>query len=237
MELQRQADVVALGRDVADLTDPAACVAAIKVHAPKAVINAAAYTAVDRAEEEEALALAINADAPIAIAQTCAALDIPFITISTDYVFNGEGRDPWQPKDATGPLGVYGRSKLMGEDGVRAAGGRFAILRTSWVFSAHGHNFVKTMLRLGSERDCLTIVGDQIGGPTAAADIATACLTIADALGQDESASGTYHFSGAPDVSWADFAGEIFRQGKLAITARYHPIAVVRLSDNTRARP
>lgn len=214
-ELQRQADVVALGRDEADLSDPATCVAAIKAHAPRVVINAAAYTAVDRAEEEQALALSINADAPIAMAQACAELGIPFVTISTDYVFDGLGTDPWQPGDTTGPLGAYGRTKLVGEDGVRAAGGTFAILRTSWVFSAHGNNFVKTMLRLGAERDRLTIVGDQIGGPTAAADIAAACLRIADTLTKDPNATGTYHFSGAPDVSWAEFATEIFTQANI----------------------
>jgi dTDP-4-dehydrorhamnose reductase len=238
-ELQRQADVVALGRDEADLADPASCVAAIKAHAPRAVINAAAYTAVDRAEDEEALAQTINADAPIAMAQACAALGIPFVTISTDYVFDGRGSDPWRPNDPTGPLGAYGRTKLAGENGVRAAGGRFAILRTSWVFSAHGNNFVKTMLRLGTERDRLTIVGDQIGGPTAAGDIAAACLKVADALGQSALATGldipgTYHFSGAPEVSWADFATEIFHQAGITCD-----VVAIPSSDypTTAARP
>ena len=215
-ELQRQANVIALGRDEADLSDPAACAAAIKAHKPTAVINAAAYTAVDRAEEEEALAQTINADAPASMAQACAALGIPFVTISTDYVFAGYGTQPWGPDDATGPLGAYGRTKLAGEEAVRAVGGTSAILRTSWVFSAHGNNFVKTMLRLGAERDKLTIVGDQIGGPTAAADIAAACLRMADVLQNDASKAGAYHFSGAPDVSWAEFATEIFSQAGLS---------------------
>lgn len=217
-ELQGRADVVSLGRSDVDLTDVSACSAAIKAHSPGAVINAAAYTAVDRAEEEEALALQVNADAPAAMARTCAALDIPFVSISTDYVFDGQGDAPWQTDDATGPLGAYGRTKLAGEDAVRAAGGRFAILRTSWVFSANGNNFVKTMLRLGRDQDALTVVGDQIGGPTAAEDIANACLTIAEALRKDGAKAGTYHFSGAPDVSWAEFASEIFRQADVDCT-------------------
>lgn len=222
-ELQRQADVIALGRDQADLSDPAACVAAIEATAPDAVINAAAYTAVDQAEDEEALATVINGDAPTAMAQACAVRGIPFIHISTDYVFEGSGTAAWTPEDATGPLGAYGRSKLLGEDGVRAAGGDHVILRTSWVFSAHGNNFVKTMLRLAETRDALTIVGDQIGGPTAAADIAATCLKIAAQMTVVQGKSGTYHYSGAPDVSWADFAREIFAQGKLDVAVEDIP--------------
>ena len=130
-----------LGRDRVDLADPEACAAAIREARPTAVINAAAHTAVDRAEGEEALATTINGAAPTAMARECAALGIPFLHISTDYVFDGSGIEPFRPDDATGPLGAYGRSKLVGEDGVRAAmnegGGTHAILRTSWVFSAH----------------------------------------------------------------------------------------------------
>ena len=215
-ELQKQNDIICLGRDDADLSCPTDCVAAIKAHAPRAVINAAAYTAVDRAEDEEELAHVVNAAAPAAMAQACADMDIPFVTISTDYVFEGQGTASWQPDDFTGPLSAYGRTKLAGEAAVRAVNGRFAILRTSWVFSAHGNNFVKTMLRLGREKDVLTIVGDQIGGPTAANDIALACLRIVNVLGTDATAAGTYHFSSAPDVSWADFAVEIFSQAGIS---------------------
>lgn len=214
-ELQARADVLALGRDRADLADPGACADAIRRTRPEAVINAAAYTAVDRAESEEDLATLINGDAPAAMARACADLDIPFVHISTDYVFDGTGDAPWPIDAPTGPLGAYGRSKLKGEEGVRAAGGTHAILRTSWVVSAHGGNFVKTMLRLGAERDRLTIVADQVGGPTAAGDIAEACLSIAAQLRDDPAKSGTYHFAGAPDVSWADFAREIFAQADL----------------------
>ncbi len=211
-ELASLPDIFCLGRDLADLTDPAACAAAISAHRPQAVINAAAYTAVDKAESEEDVATVINGEAPGAMARTCAELSIPFVHISTDYVFEGSGTDPWKPEDPTGPLGAYGRSKLKGEDAIRAVGGIHAILRTSWVVSAHGNNFVKTMLRLGAERDRLTIVADQIGGPTPARDIAKSCHLMANALMTDPSKSGIYHFAGAPDVSWADFAREIFAQ-------------------------
>ncbi|MGJ5621095.1 dTDP-4-dehydrorhamnose reductase [Sulfitobacter sp. MF3-043] len=202
--------ITALDRDAADLTDPAACTAAIAAHAPDAVINAAAYTAVDRAEEDEATAQIVNADAPVAMAQACAALDIPFVTISTDYVFSGAGHVAWTPQDQPDPQGAYGRTKLAGEQGVAHVGGRWAVLRTSWVFSAHGTNFVKTMLQLGAERDALKVVSDQIGGPTGAAEIAAACVVIARKLSQDADVAGIYHFSGAPATSWADFARAIF---------------------------
>lgn len=217
-ELSWRAEVTSLGRGRADLADPEACAAVIHAEAPEAVINAAAYTAVDRAEEEEALATRINGDAPAAMAAACAEMDIPFVHISTDYVFDGSGGAPHRPDEATSPLNAYGRSKLAGEEGVRAAGGMHAILRTSWVVSAHGSNFVKTMLRVGPERGHLRVVADQIGGPTPAADIADACLTIAGMLAEDPGKSGTYHFAGAPDTSWAGFARAIFQMAGLAVS-------------------
>tara|TARA_R110002049_G_scaffold241333_2_gene415178 strand:- start:2135 stop:3025 length:891 start_codon:yes stop_codon:yes gene_type:complete len=204
------------GRDAVDLRNPEACAALIRKKRPHAVINAAAYTAVDKAEEDEPLATTVNGAAPGAMARACADLSIPFVHISTDYVFEGGGAAPWQPNDPTMPLSAYGRSKLAGEQTVRDAGAAHAILRTSWVVSAHGSNFVKTMLRLGAERDALSIVSDQIGGPTGAREIAAACHAIARKLIDDPAKSGTYHFSGAPDVSWADFAREIFAQAELA---------------------
>ena len=203
------------GRDAADLETPEICAALIHQKRPDAVINAAAYTAVDKAEEDEPCATTINGASPGAMARACADLGIPFVQISTDYVFKGDGTAPWQPNDPTAPLGAYGRSKLAGEQAVRTAGGTHAILRTSKVVSAHGSNFVKTMLRLGAERDALNIVADQIGGPTGAAEIAAACHAIARQLMSDVSKIGTYHFSGTPDVSWADFAREIFAQAGL----------------------
>ena len=204
-----------LNRSEADLADPEACAAAIRAHAPRAVINAAAYTAVDRAEEEEALATRINGDAPRAMAEACAALGIPMVHISTDYVFDGAGDQPFSPEHPTAPLGAYGRSKLLGEDGVRAAGGVHAILRTSWVFSGHGTNFARTMLRLGAERDVLRVVADQIGGPTPAEAIARACLSIAETLRQAPDKTGTYHLAGQPATSWAGFARAIMDQAGL----------------------
>jgi len=211
-ELAALPDVLCLGRDAADLTDPAAGAAALRRHAPAAVINAAAYTAVDRAEEAAGTAMAVNGTAPAAMAATCAALDIPFVHISTDYVFDGGGGIPWPTDAPTRPLGAYGRSKLAGEQGITASGARAVILRTSWVFSAHGANFVKTMLRLSETRDALTIVDDQRGGPTSARAIARACHQIAAQLIAGQGRTGIYHYSGAPDVSWADFAAEIFVQ-------------------------
>ncbi len=210
-ELAQLPDVVCFGREDADLSAPECCATLIRRHAPKAVINAAAYTAVDKAEEEEPLATAINAEAPAEMAKACAALGAPLVHVSTDYVFEGGGIDPWKPDDMTGPLGAYGRSKLAGEQAVRRGSGTHVILRTSWVVSAHGSNFVKTMLRLGAERDALTIVADQIGGPTAARDIAKACHHMALQLIKDPLKTGTYHFSGSPDCSWADFARAIFK--------------------------
>ena len=227
-ELQRAGGVVALGRDQVDLTDMAACADAIRLHAPSAVINAAAFTGVDKAEDEEALATLINGHAPTAMARACADLGMPLVHISTDYVFDGTGDAAWQPMDATAPQNAYGRSKLAGEEGIRASGAVHAILRTSWVVSAHGANFVRTMLRLSETRDVLSVVADQIGGPTPARDIAAACLQIAEQLQQDPSKSGTYHFSGAPDVFWAEFATEIFAQADrnvqvTPIPTKYYP--------------
>ncbi|EAP77395.1 dTDP-4-dehydrorhamnose reductase [Roseovarius nubinhibens ISM] len=209
-------EIVALGRDAADFTNPLATLAALKRARPEAVINAVAYTAVDRAEEDEALAQQVNGATPGLLAAECAAMGVPFVHLSTDYVFAGSGVAPYAPADATAPQNAYGRSKLAGEEAVRAAGGPHVILRTSWVFSSHGANFVKTMLRLGAERDRLTIVADQIGGPTPARAIAAACLRIAERLYKDAGQSGTYHFSGIPEVSWAEFAREIFAQAGIS---------------------
>ncbi|WP_448329048.1 dTDP-4-dehydrorhamnose reductase [Sulfitobacter sp. M13] len=202
--------ITALARSDADLTDPASCAALIDAYAPDAVINAAAYTAVDKAESDAETAHLINAMSPAAMARACAARDIPFVSISTDYVFSGTGDTPWAPADPTDPQGVYGRTKRDGELAIAVAGGRHAVLRTSWVVSPHGNNFVKTMLRFASECEALTIVSDQIGGPTCAAEIALACVTIAKTLVVESEKSGIYHFSSAPDTSWANFARAIF---------------------------
>ena len=209
-ELAVQSDkTLCLGRYEANLIDPTACAAAILKHKPRAVINAAAFTAVDLAEQEEAEAQIINADAPGAMARACADLNIPFLHISTDYVFAGGGKIAWFPNDPVDPQNAYGRTKLAGEIAVRNAGGSYAILRTSWVFSAHGANFVKTMLRLSETRDALNVVSDQIGGPTPASGIAAAVLRMADAMVAGQG-GGIYHYSGAPATSWECFARETF---------------------------
>lgn len=198
-----------VARDEVDLAKPAELAAFLKETPARAIINAAAYTAVDRAEEERDLAMAVNGASVGTMAEHAAAHAIPFVHISTDYVFDGQGTEPHKPDDPVGPLGVYGHSKLSGEALIRNAGGAHAILRTSWVFSAHGSNFVKTMLRLSETRDALNIVDDQIGGPTPARAIAEAVLKITDALLAGHP-GGTYHFSGTPNTSWAGFAREIF---------------------------
>jgi dTDP-4-dehydrorhamnose reductase len=207
-----------LARTDADLGDPDACAAAVRRFGPSAVINAAAYTAVDLAESEEELATFVNGVAPGAMATACAELGIPFIHLSTEYVFDGAGTTPFATDARMAPANAYGRSKVVGEEAVRASGAPYAILRTSWVFSAHGNNFVKTMLRLAETRDHIPVVDDQIGGPTPAGAIAEACLTLIDQLQRDPGKSGTYHLAGTPYVSRADFAREIFsRAGREAV--------------------
>ncbi|MDA8586991.1 dTDP-4-dehydrorhamnose reductase [Rhodobacteraceae bacterium] len=218
-ELQRRAPegtvLTVFGRDDVDFANPdqvnkIACSLDVD-----AVINAVAYTAVDKAEDEPELATQVNGHSVAQLAKGCAETSTPLVHISTDYVFEGGGETPWQPNDPTGPKGVYGKSKLVGEDAIQNQTGlAFVILRTSWVFSAHGGNFVKTMLKFGAERPELKVVADQIGGPTPAAAIADACLSIARQLASGTT-GGTYHFSGAPDVSWADFAREIMAQAGL----------------------
>jgi dTDP-4-dehydrorhamnose reductase len=235
-ELQRRCpdgwQMTALGRQEADLSDPESCARAVLAHEADAVINAAAYTEVDRAEDDEALATTVNGVAPSAMAVAAAAKGVPFLHISTDYVFDGTGVEPWRPEDLTGPLGAYGRSKLAGENGVRAAGGPHVILRTSWVFSARGKNFVRTMLRLGTSHDTIRVVSDQVGGPTPAGDIAQALLKMAHSLHSGTGASGTFHLSGAPDVSWADFARRIFLRANMDVEV----IGITSAEYPTRAR-
>ncbi|MCF6315424.1 MAG: dTDP-4-dehydrorhamnose reductase [Marinosulfonomonas sp.] len=199
-----------LSRTEANLTDPTACARIIAASDADVVFNAAAYTAVDKAETDTDTAFLVNAAAPTAMAVAAAEKSVPFVHISTDYVFDGLGTQPWSPDDPTAPLGVYGQSKLAGEDGIRAAGGVHVILRTSWVVSAHGSNFVKTMLRLSESHERLRVVADQVGGPTPAATIAGAMLSIAEQLTANPERTGTYHFSGSPDVSWAEFSRAIF---------------------------
>ncbi|MDB5395913.1 MAG: dTDP-4-dehydrorhamnose reductase [Rhodospirillales bacterium] len=199
-----------LGRDDCDLMLGGSAAAAIATHKPDLVINAAAYTAVDKAESDRAAAFRLNADAPGEMAAATAAVGIPFLHISTDYVFDGKSDRPYRETDPCAPLSAYGASKLAGEIGIRQYQPRHIILRTAWVFSPYGANFVRTMLRLGGERDELAVVGDQIGGPTAAADIARTLARIAQAIGNGADAFGTYHYAGMPFISWHGFALGIF---------------------------
>ncbi len=196
------------------ITDPGAVAHAITETSPAVVVNAAAYTAVDKAESEPAAAHRVNAVGAGTLAAACALVGVPLIHLSTDYVFDGTKVGPYAESDPIAPLGAYGASKAAGETAVRAAHRRHVILRTAWVFGALGHNFVKTMLRVGQERPEARVVDDQRGGPTAAADIADACVAIAQALAAEPGGqrSGTYHYGGAPAVSWADFAAAIFAE-------------------------
>lgn len=209
--------VVAVDRANLDLTDATAIAARVAAgHDGRpfaAVINGAAYTAVDKAESDPVNAWAVNALAPAAFGKACADACIPLVQVSTDYVFPGDKENAWEVGDPVGPLGVYGASKLGGELAVRTSGARHAIVRTAWVVSAHGNNFVKTMLRIGSERGHLRVVEDQHGSPTSAADLAFALATITMRLVEDVHApTGTFHFSNAGPTTWADFAREIFAQ-------------------------
>ena len=204
-------EVISLGRNDADLGVAEHCAAHIRRADVDAVINAAAYTDVNAAENNEVLATQVNGLTPGAMARACAERDLPFLQISTDYVFDGSGTRAFAPEASPNPINAYGRSKKIGEDLVRAAKGKSAILRTSWVFSEHGTNFVKTMLNLAETQSSLSIVGDQIGGPTPAIEIADALVIMARAMVAGHP-GGIFHFAGEPVVSWAEFAREIFSQ-------------------------
>lgn len=210
-ELARQApeagfEVTALGSADLDITDAGAVAAAVG-EGIDLVVNAAAYTAVDRAEQESDRAFAVNRDGPANLARACAVRGIPLLHISTDYVFDGRKSEPYTEDDPVDPLGVYGRSKWAGEQAVRERLARHLILRVSWVFGVQGHNFVKTMLRLMREREELRVVADQRGCPTYAGDVAAALLSVARRLPfSDDSSWGTYHFCGSPATSWHGFA-------------------------------
>ena len=220
--LARLGEVVAATRDgrldedacrAVDLADRQALIHLVRETAPSAVVNAAAYTAVDRAEQEPEAALRANAQAPGVIARWCAAHGVPLVHYSTDYVFDGQDNTPYREEEPTAPLGVYGTSKRNGEDAVRAAGGRHLIFRTAWVYAAHGANFLRTMLRVGAERDALRVVADQIGTPTPAALIAD---VTARALQHPGELSGTWHLTASGQTSWHGFAEAIFAEALAA---------------------
>ncbi len=205
-------DVVALGRPELDLGDPDGIDSALGQALPDVIVSAAAYTAVDRAETEEAEAYAVNAVAPGRIAAVAARLSVPVIHLSTDYVFDGKKPEPYLETDLVGPISAYGRTKLAGERAVVAATYNHVILRTAWVYSPFGRNFLKTMLLLAESRKRIDVVHDQIGNPTSALDIADGILAVAGNLLADDAARlrGTFHMTGSGSASWADFATEIF---------------------------
>lgn len=232
-ELVRRAGsrpVLGLDRPALDVTDAGAVSVAIARSRAEVVINAAAYTAVDKAESEPAAAFAVNRDGPAALAQACAAAGIPLLHLSTDYVFDGSAPEPYAESAAVAPLGVYGQSKWEGEEAVRCCLPEHLILRVSWVFGAYGNNFVRTMLRLGRERSELRVVADQVGAPTHAGAIAGTLLALADRILRAEALSwGTYHYTGTPVTSWHGFAEAIFdeasAQGLIDRKPLVHPIA------------
>jgi len=211
LPLPRGVEVVAPDEGALDLTDHGAIDSVVAEGSWSAVINAAAYTDVDRAESEEAKALAINGEAPARLAAATSRFGIPLVHISTDYVFDGRKGAPYIESDPPSPLNAYGRSKLAGERGVTAGNPRHFIVRTSWVYSPYGRNFVRTILRLASERDRLSIVADQRGCPTAAKDVASACLSLAlrCASNPESGPYGLYHFAGGGEATWHEFAKAI----------------------------
>ena len=242
-ELVRRAgahQVIALARTALDITDATAVSRAVENIAPDAVVNAAAYTAVDRAESEAEIAFATNRDGPAHLAVACAAHGIPLVHVSTDYVFDGIKTGPYteEAPPGPGPLGVYGQSKAEGEAAVRATLPEHIILRASWIFSAHGNNFVKTMLRLAGERDELRVVADQQGCPTAAGDLATAILAmlpVAVAHRGREERWGTYHFCQPGATTWHEFAETIINEVRTAGAQSHAPVRVQNIVSITTA--
>lgn len=206
-------EALSMTREQLDITHADQVAAVMALLKPGMIINAAAYTHVDNAETHREQAFAINREGAARLAEAARQAAIPLLHISTDYVFSGEAREPYREEDEVAPTGVYGASKLAGEEAIRAVLDEHLILRTSWVYGAHGHNFVKTMLRLGRQRDSLSVVADQFGCPTEAGSIADVLLQLAQRYAREGAlAWGLYHYSGRSPCTWFDFAVEIFRQ-------------------------
>jgi dTDP-4-dehydrorhamnose reductase len=210
----RKAEIVALGRPAFDLTDRAAVTAGLEAARPDVIVNAAAYTAVDKAEAEEAVATHVNGDGAGHVAEAAARLRVPLLHLSTDYVFDGKLERSYREDDPTAPAGAYGRSKLAGEKLVAERCEDSVILRTAWVYSPFGANFVRTMLRLNETRDEVGVVADQRGNPTSALDIADALIAIAARVKADSSPAlrGVFHMTGLGEATWADFAEAVFHE-------------------------
>ena len=230
--LARDHELLALDHAALDITDAGAVRRTLEESQGEVVINAAAYTAVDKAEQEPEQAFAVNRDGPQQLAAGCHSLGIPLLHLSTDYVFDGTQSRPYQEEDPVAPLGVYGRSKWEGEVAVRQIHAAHLILRVSWVFDEHGHNFVKTILRLAREREQLRVVADQYGCPTYAAAIARVLLSLAEqvATGDQRDHWGTYHYCGTPATTWYGFA-----QAIVDIARTYEPLQVQELVPITTA--
>ena len=224
-----------LTRSDADFEAPEQLLQVLAEHKPTALINAAAYTQVDRAEQESERAMHINATVPGMLAEFCREAGIPLIHYSTDYVFSGEGVDPWTEEDTPAPLNVYGESKLAGEQAIQGVGGEYLILRTSWVYDAyHAHNFVRTMLRLGDEREEIRVVDDQTGAPGFAPHIALATMeALARARVKESFPSGVYHMAARGEVSWYEFALRIFTLARLQeyVPDKMHHLHAIKTCD------
>jgi len=220
---QSRGDVIFAGRDECDLSNEQSIKDAVRRVKPTVIINAGAYTAVDQAEKEPGLCFAINAHAPRVLAQEAARLGALLIHYSTDYVFNGEKAQPYLESDPIHPINVYGESKAAGEAAIAEATTRYLVLRTSWVYGAHGKNFLRTMLRLGAERPELRVVDDQLGAPTSAAAIASATARLVEQ--SLSSAPGIYHMTAGGSTSWCGFARAIFDAGVLSTQPRVQPIS------------
>lgn len=207
-------DLVFATRPGFDLLDRASIEKTIAKVSPDLIISAAAYTAVDQAEDEPKLAMAANGEAPGVIGRAAAKIGVPVLHLSTDYVFDGSGERAWTEDDPTGPIGTYGKTKLAGEQALASSGARYAILRTAWVYSPFGSNFVKTMLRLAETRDKLSVVADQYGNPTSALDIADALIAVVNRwqIAPAHGANAIYHLAGHGTTNWADFARAIFTE-------------------------
>lgn len=232
----RNMPAVMLTRQDADIADRAAVVAAIEKVRPTMVVNAAAYTQVDRAEDEPELAFKGNCEGPALLADACAKHGVPLIHVSTDYVFDGTKAGPYVEADPVSPLGVYGASKEAGERAIRARLDHHVILRTAWVYGVHGNNFLKTMLNLARQKDRWGVVNDQRGNPTATADLADAVLMVAASIVSGPSSWGTYHFAGSGTATWHDFACEIIG-AQAPFTGRRPEVAAITTAEYpTKAR-
>ena len=227
----RDVEIIALGRPQLELSRRDAVITSLRHARCDAIINAAAYTYVDKAETEPELALSVNGDGAGNVAKAAAELGVPLLHLSTDYVFDGTLDRPYQEEDQTNPTSVYGRSKLSGEEQIRSIHPQHVILRTAWVYSPYGNNFVKTMLRLGIDRDEISVVADQFGNPTSALDIADVLVEIAKNITRNPSSGllGTFHMSGQGEASWADMAQEIF---EIASALGRKPVKVCRITTS-----